>query len=40
MKLERLEEDEQDIDSIWAPFAKSDALRRTDDKKNQPAPIP
>lgn len=26
MKLERLEEDEQDIDSIWAPFAKSGAI--------------
>lgn len=26
MKLERLEEDELDIDSIWAPFAKSGAI--------------
>jgi hypothetical protein len=26
MKLERLDEDEQDIDSIWAPVAKSGAI--------------
>jgi hypothetical protein len=40
MKLERLEENQRDIEELWAPFAKAGAVDTPHDQTDEPAPVP